>query len=190
MDLKAALGDQYREDMTMAEIASAFESLNLVDPATLPPSVDKATFDRTASELAALKKKNKERMSEDEQRAAQQQEILDQLATMQKENAQMKQEKAFLAGGYDAKTASKLAECLSNGDMNGFIQEQSRFAAEQKETAKAEAKAELMKDFTPIGGAGGKKNEEDPLAVKMAKSLLSKSSGGKNSPEDIINKFK
>ena len=56
MNLKELLGDAYREDMTLEEVEQALEGINLVDPAKLPKSVSKEVFDKTASELARVKK--------------------------------------------------------------------------------------------------------------------------------------
>jgi len=56
MDLKALLGDQYKDDMTLSEVEQALGQVELVDPKTLPKSVSKDTFDKTASELAKYKK--------------------------------------------------------------------------------------------------------------------------------------
>ena len=55
MDLKTLLGDAYKENMTLDEINEALEGMNLVDPSTLPKSVSKEVFDKTASSLRRLK---------------------------------------------------------------------------------------------------------------------------------------
>ena len=60
MNLKELLGDAYREDMTVEEVGQALKELNLVDPSTLPKSVDKKVFDKTASELADYKRQLRE----------------------------------------------------------------------------------------------------------------------------------
>lgn len=54
--LKELLGENYREDMTVSEIEEQLKDVDLVDRSTLPKSVDKSVFDKTASELAELKK--------------------------------------------------------------------------------------------------------------------------------------
>ncbi len=56
MDLKTLLGNDFKEGMTLAEIEAALAGKNLVDPATLPASVSKEQFDKTASEAARYKK--------------------------------------------------------------------------------------------------------------------------------------
>ena len=72
-DLKAALGEQYRDDITADEIITELGKLNLVDPSTLEPSIPKTQFDKTASELAAAKRELKslseKNLTEDERKA-------------------------------------------------------------------------------------------------------------------------
>lgn len=189
MDLKAALGDQYRDGMTAEEMIAAAENINFIDPSTLPPSVTKDRFDKTASELAALKKKERERMTDDEQKAAQQQELMDKIAALEKDNLRMKQKETFMAGGYDAATASKLAECFASGDMDGFVKEQNRFAAAQKEALSASIKADLMKDFVPPGnGSGDPADKQETDAEKFTRKLLSENSARSNA-EDVLKNF-
>ena len=60
MDIKTLLGDTYKEGMTIDEINAALADKNFVDPTTLPKSVTKDVFDKTASELAKVKKELKD----------------------------------------------------------------------------------------------------------------------------------
>ena len=55
--LKELLGDAYKEGMTIEEIEAALVDKDLVDRSTLGEVVSKKTFDKTAFELAWLKKK-------------------------------------------------------------------------------------------------------------------------------------
>lgn len=56
MNLQTLLGEAYKASMTIDEINTILADKNFVDPSTLPPSVPKATFDKTASELAKANK--------------------------------------------------------------------------------------------------------------------------------------
>lgn len=60
MDLKKLLGDAYVEGMTLEEVDEALKGRKLIDPETLPKSVNKDQFDKVASELAAAKRQLKE----------------------------------------------------------------------------------------------------------------------------------
>lgn len=173
MDLKELLGDAYKEDMTLTDIAAALKDKKLVDPTTLPPSVPKGEFDKTASEVAALKKQLKDKMTTDEQTAAQQKEFQDQLANLQKENNQFKFEKEFLGSGYDAKTATALAEAMAGGDMKKFAEVHAAYAKQHETDLQASIKEQLLKDTPGLqgGGAGGGQGGGEPsLGEKMAQS--------------------
>lgn len=60
MTLKELLGEDYKEEMTVEEVELALSGKTLVDPNTLPKTVKKDVFDKVASELAQLKRENKE----------------------------------------------------------------------------------------------------------------------------------
>lgn len=173
MDLKELLGDAYKDGISVEEITAALKDKKFVDPSALPPSVPKGDFDKTASEVAALKKQLKEKLTTDEQTAAQQKEIQDTLAALQKENSQFKFEKQFLAGGYDAKTAAAMAEAVSGGDMAKFATLNTTFMADQKKGLEASIKADLLKNTPGLqgGGTGGGQGGNEPsLGEKMAQS--------------------
>lgn len=57
MNIQELLGDAYKEGMSIEEINAAIADKTFVDSSSLPPSVSKATFDKTASELASAKHK-------------------------------------------------------------------------------------------------------------------------------------
>lgn len=150
MELKDLVGESYKEGMTIEEVAAAIKNKSFVDPSTLPPSVSKDTFEKTASKLAELEKEKKSRMTEDEAAQAKQQELLDRMAALERENVRMKQEKSFLAAGYPEETAGKLAEHLSEGKMEEFVKVQSEWAKQLKSDLYIQAKDELLKDTTLI----------------------------------------
>lgn len=176
MDLKELLGDAYKENMTLTDITAALKDKNLVDPSTLPESVAKSVFDKTASELAEVKKKFKEKLTTDEQTAAQQKEIQEQIANLQKENSQFKLKEQFLSGGYDAKTAAAMAEAVSSGDMAKFATLNTSFMADQKKGLEASIKADLLKNTPGLqgGGTGGEQGGNEPsLGEKAAQAYNS-----------------
>ena len=56
MELKELLGNDYKDGMTAEEISAAIANKTFIDKSTLPPSVSKETFDKTAAELAKIKR--------------------------------------------------------------------------------------------------------------------------------------
>jgi len=168
MDLKALLGESYKDGMTLEEITAALADKTFVDPSTLPKSVTKDVFDKTASELAAANKKLKEKLTDDEQSAAQQKEFQDQLAAIQKENQQMKLEKQFLSGGYDSKTAVALAEAAAGGDMAKFTELNTKFMEGTKTALQASIKADLLKETPGLQGGGKPGDGTEPSIGEKA----------------------
>ena len=187
MELKELLGTNYREGMTVEDIAAALKDLNLVDPATLEPSVSKSTFDKTASELATLKKQAKERMTADELAKAAQEEAAKELAGLRSELACMRQEKAFVAAGYDAGTAEKLARLIVDGDTEGFVKEQVAWAEKYKTDIYASTKAELLKATPGLVSAGS--TIEVQKDVDLAKEIAASRPDGGNKAA-LLDKFK
>ena len=186
MELRELIGDAYKEGMTIEEVSQAIKGLNLVNPDTLPPSVSKETFDKTASELAALKREKKERMSAEEQEQAQRQEVLDQLSALQKENGRMKQEKALLAAGYDAETAAVLAGHIVEGNVDKFVQVQTNWLSKQKESIYAQVKQELLQQ-TPGINTGDQQSEH--LDVDLGAALGKAKASSMASSNEILEKF-
>lgn len=171
MDLKTLLGDAYKDGISLDEINAALKDKNLVDPSTLGPSVPKNEFDKAAHELAEAKKKLKEKMTSDETAAAKQKEIQEQIDALQKENNQMKFEKQFLSGGYDAKTAAALADAMANGDMKKFTETHAAYAKQHETELQASIKAELLKNTPGLeggGSGGGDGGEGQSIGEKMA----------------------
>lgn len=170
MDLKTLLGENFKDGMSLTDIDALLKDKNFVDPSTLPPSVPKGDFDKTASEVAALKKQLKEKSTTDEQAAAAQKEIQDQIAALQKENSTFKFEKQFLSGGYDAKTAAAMAEAMAGGDMAKFTALNTTFMADQKKSLEASIKEQLLQNTPGLqgGGAGGGQGGEQPSAGELA----------------------
>lgn len=125
--------------------------------------VTKTMFDKTASELASAKKSLKEKMTEDEAKAAKDAEERAELLALVE---QLKNEKAvngyvnsYLAMGYDEKLARSSAEAIVKGDMDTVFANQ-KTHTENREKA---LKAEWLKETPPPAGGGvdkGMKKED------------------------------
>lgn len=157
------------ENMTAEEKIAALEAY---EP-DMSGFVSKATFDKTASDLAAAKKSLREKMSEEEAKAAKAAEehaaLLARVEQLEHEKAVSTYVGSYLAMGYDEKLAKSSAEALAKGDMDTLFANQ-KTHAEAREKA---LRAELLKQtpHPPAGGAPtGMKKEEFarlPLAEKQ-----------------------
>lgn len=189
MELKDLVGDAYRDGMTVEEIAKAIKDRSLVDPSTLPPAVSKETFDKTASELAALKREKRERMTAEEADQAKQQEILDRMASLEKENNRMKQEKAFLSAGYDGETAAKLSEYAVEGNAEELVKLHTAWLENQKKAIYTQTKEELLKATPPVNTGVNETEGAANAADQIAKTLGEKRARGMATTEAIPMKF-
>jgi hypothetical protein len=137
------------ESMTPEEKVAALEAY---EP-DMSGSVSKATFDKTASDLAAAKKSLREKMSEDEAKAAK---AAEEQAAMMAELEALRTEKmvagytnSYLTMGYEEKLAKSTAEALVKGDMDTVFKNQ-KIHADAREKA---LRTELLKG-TPSPAAG------------------------------------
>lgn len=138
------------ENMTPEEKVAALENY---EP-DMSGFVSKATFDKTASDLAAAKKSLREKMSEEEAKAAKAAEehaaLLARVEELEHEKAVSTYVGSYLAMGYDEKLARSSAEALAKGDMDTLFANQKTHA----ETREKALRAELLKQ-TPHPPAGG-----------------------------------
>ena len=183
MDLKALLGDKYKEGMTVEEIQEALADLNLVDPATLPKSVDKDTFDKTASELTKAKKALADKMTEEESKAAEteaaQAAMLAELEGLRREKTISEHTAEYLALGYEQSLAAATATAFADGDMKTFFANQKK----ANEAAAAALKKEALQNTqTPPPGEKGGTDKE-----KFGKMTLSEKMALKADDPDTFN---
>ena len=133
------------ENMTLEEKLAALEAY---EP-DLSGHVAKTLYDKTASELAATKKALRERMSEDEAKAAKEAEeraaLLDRAEKAEYALAVNGYAKSYLAMGYDEKLANSTAEALAKVDMDTVFKNQ-KAHADAREKA---LRAELLKQTPP-----------------------------------------
>lgn len=152
MTLKDLLKDAFTEGMSVEEIESALENIEL--PADLSAEVDKLknALSKSNSEAADYKRQLKEKMTAEELK---QKEDADKWADMEeKYNALLKKDaistnKArFLALGYDEDLAAETAEAMVNNDLDKVFANQKKHL----EAVEKKARSEKMKDTPRVGG--------------------------------------
>lgn len=170
MDLRALLGEAYKEGMTFEEAITALSS---VDPYT--GYVKKEQFDKTASEVAEWKKKHNALLSEEERKEAErlegQKKLEEELSLLRKDKGISDNKAKYLGLGYDEKLATETATALVNGDLEKVFENQ----AKQQDIHDKALKAQML-NHTPTPGAGAgngavdynKKIEEAQAAGNMS----------------------
>ena len=170
------------ESMTPEEKIAALEA-NFASVAQI-----KATADKAASEAASYKKQLREKMTEDEAKAAK---AAEEHAALMERVAQLEQEKAvgtyataYIAMGYDEKLAKATAEAMAKGDTETVLKNQ-KLHLEAREKA---LRTELLKQ-TPApapGSTDSAMNKAD--FVKL--SLADKQKFAKENPEIYASFYK
>ena len=160
MNLKELLGDAYREDMTIEEVEQAMKDLNLVEPSTLPKSVSKEVFDKTASELARYKRELKElqeeSMTAEEKLKLELEKATEAQAKYAKELSKLRATEIFVTAGLSEEDYTPLIDIVVSEDEEVTkVRAKSMvdvIASQKKATEKA-VKAELLKGTPkPVGG--------------------------------------
>lgn len=188
MDLKKLLGDAYKENMTLDEINEALEGVSLVDPSTLPKSVSKEVFDKTASELAKVKKQLKElqekSMTDEEKLQAELEKAIESQQQYAKELAKLRAKEIFVEAGLTEEDYEPLLEMVVTGDeetTKTHAKNMVKVIEAQKSATEASVKAELLKNTRkpPAGNGGGEVTKEQ--FKKM--NLIEKQKFAKENPE-------
>ena len=169
----------YKEDMTPEEKLALLDNYNdpepapkndpapaptpdpKNDPAPAPKGgmVSKAQFDKVSSELAAVKKQLRGKMTEDEakelERQQHQEEMETELNTLRREKALAGYKASYLSQGYDEQLAEEAATAMVDGDMETV------FAVMKKQSVNAEKamRAKILKE-TPVPPASDDPNDE------------------------------
>jgi hypothetical protein len=188
MNLKELLGDAYREDMTLEEVEQALKDLNLVDPSTLPKSVSKEVFDKTASELARYKRELKElqekNMTAEEKLKLELEKAAEAQAKYAKELSKLRATEIFVTAGLSEEDYTPLIDIVVSEDEElTKIRAKSMVdvIASQKKAVEKAVKAELLKGTPkPETGEPSKNMTLDDFR-KM--SLMDKQKFARENPE-------
>jgi hypothetical protein len=170
------------ESMTPEEKVAALEAY---EP-DMSGFVSKATFDKTASDLAAAKKSLREKMSEDEAKAAKAAEdqaaLMAELESLRTEKVVAGYTNSYLTMGYDEKLAKSTAEALAKGDMDTVFKNQ-KAHADAREKA---LRTELLKG-TPTPAAG--KTDNGMTKEQFSKLTLAEKAEFAEKNPDIYNEL-
>lgn len=180
----------YNPDMTPEEKLALLEGYELPDPdptpATPPPAeppkpapkpdpkpgyVPKTAFDKTASELAALKRQLRSKMTEEEQRAeeakAQQEAIQAELESLRKEKTVASHRAELLNMGYDGDLAAMVAQALADGDTDGLFAGMKKFTDAYTKKITADVLKNTPRPAPSEAEAATQKAEQNKMRAAM-----------------------
>ena len=177
MNLKELLGDAYKEGMSFEEIEAALADKELVDPSTLPKSVSKEVFDKTASELSKVKKELKAlkeaSMTDAEKLQAELDKAKEAQAIYNKELSKLRAKEIFVSAGLtEADYSSILDAVVSEDEETTKVRAKSMvdLISAQKAAVEKAVKAELLKGTPkPPAGEGGDTGEAFEKEIEAAR---------------------
>lgn len=151
------------------EAKNAILAMEFADAPDMSQFVAKATFDKKASEAADLGKKLKERMTEDEAKAAkaaeEQAALMAELESLRHEKLVSTYVTSYMAMGYEEKLAKATAEAMAKGDTETVFKNQKLHLETREKALRAEL---LMQTPSPAGGKSDtamKKEEFSKLSL-------------------------
>lgn len=157
MDIKALLGDAYKEGMTLTEIETALAAVELPTDNTEIERL-KAAVSKSNSEAAELKKQLRTKLTEDEVaklKDAEDREKLQSDYNALLTKVTISENKAkLLAIGYDDTLADETAEAMVNGELEKVFTNQKKHMENLEKKIRADVLKETPKPAP--GGAGGK----------------------------------
>lgn len=140
-------------EMSAEDKLKALEGFDIPDP-DYSGYVKKDVFDKTASELAGVKKQLKDKMTDDEAAKQKEQEEREELQSKYDKllrESEISKHKAKLLGlGYDEKLADETAEATADGDMEKVFANQKKHLDSVEKRVRADALKDTPKP-TPDG---------------------------------------
>lgn len=161
--LKNLLGDDYKENISDDEAIELLVRLRTDEKEK--HAKDKMAFDKTSTELATLKKKASEKLTEEEKQKEQFDQVKAENEALKKERDISNLTAKYIGLGYDPKLAKETAEAQVNNDTAKVFDNHQKFLKAREETLKAD----LLKQ-TP------RPNPNDPINGEITKEQFSKMS--------------
>ena len=177
------------EGMTAEQKVDALLKFEIPESVDMSKFVSKDTFDKKASEAAALSKQLKDKMSEDERSAAEKAEsdkkILEELESLRKDKTVANYTSQYLSMGYSKELAEETAKAMADGDMEKVFAN----GLKHREVMEKEIKEKLMNGTPKPGGSGGSGADKADSAVEKAKELAKAKNGGGKQFDDIMKNY-
>jgi predicted nuclease with TOPRIM domain len=135
--LKKLLGESYRDDLTIEEIDKFISGKDLIDRKTLARIPSKDDFDKLSSQIAEYKRKEREKLNEEEKLKA---ELTDQLNDLKSKLEQSERlnritslKAKYLSLGYDETLALNSATASIEQDYDKLFEYHQKFLENHKE---------------------------------------------------------
>lgn len=199
-DIQTLLGEDYREGMTVEEINAVLANRQLVDPTTLPKSVEKTVFDKTASELAKVKKELAElknsNMTDDEKVQAAITAANNKEKEFTAKSNRLEVEKLFVSGGLTEPDYADVIDDIVSDDVDKTMKLAKNLLAvitNQKSATEKALRAELQRSTPRTPAGDGSKSSKKDYATEISEALARGDTAGaaalmRKQQEELIDK--
>lgn len=128
----------------------------------------KSANDKTSSEVAEYKRKERERMTEDERRKTEMDESNARYEAMAKELSVYKYSAKLSVAIKDEKAVAEIANLYAEGNLEKAIEKQNAYFAKREQELETKIKAELMRTNPQATAQSGEKalTKADIMAIK------------------------
>lgn len=177
------------DGMTAEQKVEALTKFEIPDAVDLSKYVSKEVFDKKASEAAGLSKQLKDRMSEEEQKAAAEAEekanLLKKVEELERKDKISSYTAQYIGMGYDKALAEDTAKAMADGDMEKVFAN----GAKHREALEKKIKEDLINSTPKPKGAGGSDEGKKDSAVEKAKELAKAKLGGGKQYEEVMKNY-
>lgn len=181
-------------EMTAEQKVEALLAAEIPEKVDLSGYVKKSVFDAKAAEASNLSKQLKGKMTEDEQKQAElaeaaeadkkeKEELRARIAELEKNNTLREYTMSFNSLGFDEKLAGDTAAAMVEGKTDTVFANLKKFLADFEKSVEKK-----LMDKTPSPNGGKKEDDEDP-AIKMAKKLFGDKTGSGKTYEDVLSHY-
>lgn len=178
------------ETMTAEQKVDALTKYEIPDKVDMSKYVSKETFDKKASETAALSKQIRELMTEEQKKKADEDEAIksmkEELETLRKDSKINAFKANYLKLGYEDALAQDTAEAMFNGDMEKVFQNGEKHKTELEK----KIREELINSTPKPGGKIGGDDSGKDSAVEKAKEIAKAKLGGGKQYDDIMKNYR
>ena len=162
--LKELLGDDYKEDMTIADIDGILSGKKVVDLAT-GDYVSKGKLTDAEKKAKDLEKKLTDKLTDDEKAEAERQKTLEYYKDIEKKYNISKTKEKLSKSIKDDNVLNEVAELYANGDISKAIDKQNDYFAKVENDRQQKQKADdLRNNPNPAPQNDENKGKDDPFA--------------------------
>lgn len=188
MDVKALLGDAFHDGMTVEELTTALNGIEMPTDQSAEIERLKGVISTKNTEAADWKKKYQGTLDEATRNAQAAEEehnnLLERVKVLEREKTIAGYKATFIGMGYAEELAMETATAIADGNMEKALENQKKHQANMEQ----KIRADVLKDTPRPGGSNGSEGG-DGEDVKLAKRLSKAKTDADNTANDALKAY-